>query len=72
MLPAYLLASLCCAANLLMVGFLLPPTAGVGPALGKRLSYLASFAEILSPPVIVRLAAIALISSTLHVDNVYT
>ncbi|ASY59940.1 Sugar efflux transporter B (plasmid) [Sinorhizobium sp. CCBAU 05631] len=38
MLPAYLLASLGCAANLILVAFLLPPTAGAGSALGKRLS----------------------------------
>ncbi|PDT53010.1 MULTISPECIES: MFS transporter [Sinorhizobium] len=68
MLPAYLLASLGCAANLILVAFLLPPTAGVGSALGKRLSYLASLGEILSPRVLGRLVAIALISSTLHVN----
>ncbi|CCF00191.1 Putative major facilitator superfamily protein (plasmid) [Sinorhizobium fredii HH103] len=68
MLPAYLLASLGCAANLILVAFLLPHKAGVDPALGKRLSYLASLAEILSPRVLGRLIAIALISSTLHVN----
>ncbi|TCN31321.1 SET family sugar efflux transporter-like MFS transporter [Sinorhizobium americanum] len=68
MLPAYLLASLGCAANLILVAFLLPPTTGAGPVLGKRLSYLASLGEILSLRVVGRLAAIALISSTLHVN----
>ncbi|MCZ4093787.1 MFS transporter [Sinorhizobium psoraleae] len=68
MLPAYLLASLGCIANLLLVFFLLPPQRGGDPVLSKRLSYLASFAEILSPRVLARLAAMALICSTLHVN----
>ncbi|MCA1440066.1 MFS transporter [Ensifer sp. IC4062] len=68
MLPAYLLASLGCVANLLLVFFLLPARSGVDPILSKRLSYLASFAEILSPRVLARLVAMALICSTLHVN----
>ncbi|MDX0443799.1 MFS transporter [Sinorhizobium medicae] len=68
MLPAYLLASLGCLANFVLVLRRLPPKAAVDQALGKRLSFLASFSEILSLRVVLRLLAIALISSTLHVN----
>ncbi|TWA31486.1 MFS transporter [Sinorhizobium medicae] len=68
MLPAYLLASLGCLANFVLVLRRLPPKAAVDQALGKRLSFLASFGEILSLRVVLRLLAIALISSTLHVN----
>ncbi|RVO86567.1 MFS transporter, partial [Sinorhizobium meliloti] len=67
MLPAYLLASLGCLANFVLVLRLLPEKASVDGALGKRLSFLASFGEILSLRVLARLLAIALISSMLHV-----
>ncbi|MBP1886193.1 MFS transporter [Sinorhizobium mexicanum] len=68
LLPAYLLASLGCLANLLLVFFLLPARRGVDPIFSKRLSYLASLAEILSPRVLARIVAVALICSTLHVN----
>lgn len=67
MLPAYLLASLGCLANFVLVLRLLPEKTGVDGALGKRLTFLASFGEILSLRVLARLLAIALISSMLHV-----
>lgn len=59
MLPAYLLASLGCLANFVLVLRLLPEKASVDGALGKRLSFLASFGEILSLRVLARLLAIA-------------
>lgn len=67
MLPAYLLASLGCLANFVLVLRQLPEKASLDGALGKRLSFLASFGEILSLRVLARLLAIALISSMLHV-----
>ncbi|NVD42377.1 MFS transporter [Ensifer sp. HO-A22] len=68
MLPAYLLASLGCAANLLLVYFSLPNEQGVDPGLGRRLSYWTSFGEILAPRIFARVVAVAMITSTLHIN----
>ncbi|KQW56741.1 MULTISPECIES: MFS transporter [unclassified Ensifer] len=68
MLPAYLLASLGCSANLLLVFFSLPNERGVDPGLGKRLSYWTSFGEILAPRIFARVVAVAMITSTLHIN----
>lgn len=68
MLPAYLLASLGCAANLLLVFFSLPNERGVDPDLGRRLSYWMSFGEILAPRIFARVVAVAMITSTLHIN----
>lgn len=69
MLPAYLLACLGCAVNLLIVFFSLPNEGGADPALGKRLSYWTSFREILAPRIFLRVIAVATITSTLHVNG---
>jgi SET family sugar efflux transporter-like MFS transporter len=68
MLPAYLLACLGCIINLALVFFKLPAAEGPPPAISHRHSYLASFAEVLSPRVFARLMAVSLITSTLHVN----
>ncbi|OCP15454.1 MULTISPECIES: MFS transporter [unclassified Ensifer] len=68
MLPAYLLASLGCATNLLLVFFSLPNERGVDPNLGRRLSYWMSFGEILAPRIFARVVAVAMITSTLHIN----
>lgn len=68
MLPAYLLASLGCATNLLLVFFSLPNERGVDPDLGRRLSYWTSFGEILAPRIFARVVAVAMMTSTLHIN----
>jgi predicted MFS family arabinose efflux permease len=68
MLPAYLLACLGCIVNLALVFFKLPASDAPPPARSDRHSYLASFGEVLAPSVFVRLMAISLITSTLHVN----
>ncbi|MGF6177482.1 MFS transporter [Ensifer sp. 4252] len=69
MLPAYLLACLGCAINLLIVFFSLPNEGGADPALGKRLSYWTSFREIMAPRIFLRVIAVATITSTLHING---
>jgi SET family sugar efflux transporter-like MFS transporter len=68
MLPAYLIAALACCACLVLVAAFLPKQAGAKAAEAERLSHLAAFAEVLSPRIFVRVLAVALISSTLHVN----
>ncbi len=68
MLPAYLLACLGCIANLALIFFKMPVSQNPPPAITRRHSYFASLAEVLSAKVFVRLMAISLITSTLHVN----
>jgi MFS family permease len=68
MLPAYLIAALASGVCLMLVGGFLPKSTGFNPAPVEGLSHLAAFAEVLSPRIFVRVLAVSLISSTLHVN----
>lgn len=69
MLPAYLFAGLACAACFGLIAVFLPRQNGTDAAATRHLSYLAALGEVISPPVSVRVIAVALISSTLHVNG---
>ncbi len=69
MLPAYLFASLACLVCLCLIAAFLPRQSGTDNAATHHLSYLAALAEVISPRVFVRVIAVALISSTLHVNG---
>lgn len=69
MLPAYLLASLSCVICLGLMAALLPRHRGTDKAATHHLSYLAALGEVVSPRVFIRVLAISLISSTLHVNG---
>jgi len=69
MLPAYLFASLACLVCLCLIAAFLPCQNGTDNAATHHLSYLAALAEVISPRVFVRVIAVALISSTLHVNG---
>ncbi|EPE94669.1 MFS transporter [Rhizobium grahamii] len=69
MLPAYLFASLACMICLGLIAAFLPRQKGTDKAATHHLSYLAALGEVISPRVFVRVLAISLISSTLHVNG---
>lgn len=69
MLPAYLFASLACTACLGLIALFLPRQRGTDKAATHHLSYLAALAEVVSPRVFLRVIAVSLISSTLHVNG---
>ncbi len=69
MLPAYLFASMSCLVCLGLVGVLLPRQSGTDNAATHHLSYLAALGQVISPRIISRVMAVALISSTLHVND---
>lgn len=69
MLPAYLFAALACAVCFGLIAGFLPRQSGTDKAATRHLSYLAALGEVISPPVFVRVIAVALISSTLHVNG---
>ncbi len=69
MLPAYLFAGLACAVCFGLIAVFLPRQSGTDKAATRHLSYLAALGEVISPPVFVRLIAVALITSTLHVND---
>jgi len=69
MLPAYLFAGLACVVCFGLIAAFLPRQDGTDKAAAHHLSYLAALGEVISPPVFVRLIAVALISSTLHVNG---
>jgi MFS family permease len=69
MLPAYLFASLACLVCLCLIAAFLPRQSGTDNAATHHLSYLAALAEVISPRVFARVIAVALISSTLHVNG---
>lgn len=69
MLPAYLFAGLACVVCLALVAVFLPCQSGTDKAATRHLSYLAALGEVVSPPVFFRVIAVALISSTLHVNG---
>jgi SET family sugar efflux transporter-like MFS transporter len=69
MLPAYLFAGVACAVCLGLIAAFLPRQSGTDRAATHHLSYLAALGEVVSPPVLVRVVAVALISSTLHVNG---
>ena len=69
MLPAYLFAGLACAVCFGLIAVFLPRQSGTDKAATHHLSYLAALGEVISPPVFVRVIAVALISSTLYVNG---
>jgi predicted MFS family arabinose efflux permease len=69
MLPAYLFACLACVACLGLIAVFLPGQQGTDGRAGTHLSHLAALGEVLSPKIFVRLIAIALICSTLHISG---
>ncbi|QND45829.1 MFS transporter (plasmid) [Rhizobium lusitanum] len=69
MLPAYLFAALACAVCFGLIAVFLPRQNGTDKAATRHLSYLAALGEVVSPPVFARVIAVALISSTLHVNG---
>jgi len=69
MLPAYLFAGLACAVCFGLIAVFLPRQSGTDKAATRHLSYLSALGEVISPPVFVRVIAVALISSTLHVNG---
>ena len=69
MLPAYLFACLACVACLGLIAVFLPGQKGTDSHAGAYLSHLAALGEVLSPKIFVRLIAIALICSTLHISG---
>jgi MFS family permease len=69
MLPAYLFAGLACVVCLALIAVFLPRQSGTDKAATRHLSYLAALGEVVSPPVFARVIAVALISSTLHVNG---
>ncbi len=69
MLPAYLFATLACIMCLGLIAAFLPRQSGTDKAATRHLSYLAALAEVISPRVFIRVIAVSLISSTLHVNG---
>lgn len=69
MLPAYLFASMACVVCFALIAGFLPRQTGTDKAASRHLSYLAALGEVVSPPVLVRVLAVALISCTLHVNG---
>ncbi|CCM78784.1 MFS transporter [Rhizobium mesoamericanum] len=69
MLPAYLFASLACMACLCLIAAFLPHRSRTDKAVTHHLSYLSALAEVISPRVAIRVIAVSLISSTLHVNG---
>lgn len=69
MLPAYLIASLACILSFVIVQCLLPARTAGDPLLVQRYTYLASFGEVLSPRVSVRLLALSAMCSMLFVNG---
>ncbi|MDQ0560112.1 putative MFS family arabinose efflux permease [Rhizobium mesoamericanum] len=69
MLPAYLFASLACMACLGLIAAFLPHPSRTDKAVTHHLSYLSALAEVISPRVAIRVIAVSLISSTLHVNG---
>ncbi|PZM14713.1 MFS transporter [Rhizobium tubonense] len=68
MLPAYLFACLACTICLGLIAGFLPRQKGTGEHARAHLSHLAALGEVLSPKIFIRLIAIALICSTLHIS----
>ena len=69
MLPAYLFASLACMVCLGLIAAFLPRQSGTDKAATHHLSYLAALGEVISPRVFIRVIAVSLMSSTLHVNG---
>lgn len=69
MLPAFLLASLACLVCVLLFSFGMGPEGASGSAVPVNHSFLRSLGQIVAAPVLVRLLAIALISSMLHING---
>ncbi|KQV33614.1 MULTISPECIES: MFS transporter [unclassified Rhizobium] len=68
MLPAYLFASLACVACLALIAAYLPRQTKADAPAAPHLSHLAALGAVVSPKVFVRVLAVALITSTLHVN----
>ncbi|WP_417691319.1 MFS transporter [Roseibium sp.] len=68
MLPAFLVAALACIVCLGLFLFALPPAPAVHESLRQNVRFRASLKRIAKPAVFIRLLAIALITSTLHVN----
>ncbi|WP_342635796.1 MFS transporter [Rhizobium azibense] len=69
MLPAYLFACLSCVLCFALISAFLPPQKGTDNAATHHLSHLAALAEVVSPKIFTPLIAVALITSTLHVNG---
>ena len=70
MLPAYLYAALACFGCFFVVFFLMPRGDEAAKTVDAQLSHLAALGAVLSPRVFVRLSAIALICSMLHMSGI--
>lgn len=70
MLPAYLYAALACVGAFLIILWMMPAEKGAEKAVEAQLSHLAALGAVLSPRVFIRLVAIALICSMLHMNGI--
>ncbi|MEJ8473731.1 MFS transporter [Roseibium algae] len=68
MLPAYLIAMAACVVCFGLFQFALPPTPLVSSELKPKVPFMASIKRIARPGVVIRLLAISLITSMLHVN----
>ncbi|OWW05414.1 MFS transporter [Rhizobium sp. R72] len=69
MLKAYLFACLACTVCLGLIAIFLPRQSGTDKAATRHLSHLAALVEVISPRIFIRVIAVSLISSTLHVNG---
>ncbi|QPB22710.1 MFS transporter [Rhizobium sp. 007] len=69
MLPTYLFACLSCMFCFALISAFLPRQKGTDKAATHHLSHLAALAEVVSPRIFTPLIAVALITSTLHVNG---
>ncbi|PCK79790.1 MFS transporter [Rhizobium sophoriradicis] len=69
MLPAYLFAGLSCVLCLGIIIFALPKRAGAMMAELRRLTYIGALREVVSPRISAHIAGVALITSTLHLND---
>ncbi|PDS31460.1 MFS transporter [Rhizobium phaseoli] len=69
MLPAYLFASLSCVLCQGIILFALPKRAGAMMAEVRRLTYFEALRQVVSPRVSAHIAGVALITSTLHLND---
>ncbi|WP_042119902.1 MFS transporter [Rhizobium etli] len=69
MLPAYLFASLSCVVCQGIILFALPKRAGTVMAEVRRLTYFEALRQVVSPRISAHIAGVALITSTLHLND---
>ncbi len=70
MLPAYLYAALACLGCVGVILLMMPRGDEAAKTVSVQLSHLAALGEVLSPKVFIRLVAIALICSMLHMNGI--